>query len=192
MKKSKPGPRFTYDIAKIAAVLVSIASVLATICWVSSSMSSGKTEQYRSATLANMILRLDATTLVYTETVKANTYLVLSDMYYQRAQAENENLDLKSYYENMEIIYMSMATYSTEVADNMRGNIEKYDNQLESLTDKVLASSGVSDNRATAALIFAISSLISSSVIILKRREILYLIIPTWLVAFYFLMASLL
>ncbi len=192
MKKSKPGPRFTYDIAKIAAVLVSIASVLATICWVSSSMSGGKTEQYRSATLANMILRLDATTLVYTETVKANTYLVLSDMYYQRAQAENENLDLKSYYENMEIIYMSMATYSAEVADNMRGNIEKYDNQLESLTDKVLASSGVSDNRATAALIFAISSLISSSVIILKRREILYLIIPTWLVAFYFLIVSLL
>jgi hypothetical protein len=192
MKKSKPGPRFTYDIAKIAAVLVSIASVLATICWVSSSMAGGETEDYRSATLANMILKLDATTMVYVSTLEANTYLVLADMYSQRALAENENAELKSYYENMEFLYYSQAIYSAEVADNMRGNMEKYDNQLELLTGKVSASSNVSDNRATAALIFAISSLISSSVIILKRREILYLIIPTWLVAFYFLLVSLL
>jgi hypothetical protein len=173
-------------------VLVSIASVLATICWVSSSMAGGETEDYRSATLANMILKLDATTMVYVSTLEANTYLVLADMYSQRALAENENAELKSYYENMEFLYYSQAIYSAEVADNMRGNMEKYDNQLELLTGKVSASSNVSDNRATAALIFAISSLISSSVIILKRREILYLIIPTWLVAFYFLMVSLL
>jgi len=190
MKKPKPRLRFTYDVAKLAAVMVSIASVFATICWVLSSMASGKTEDYRSATLANMILKLDATTLVYTSTVEAETYIVLSGMYSQQALAENENDELRSYYEYMQNLYLSMAVYKTQVAENMRTNAEKYDNQLGLLADKMSASSKISEKRATAALIFAVSSLISSSVILLKRKEILYLVVPTWLVAFYLFLVS--
>lgn len=192
MKKLEPKPRFTYDIAKTAAVLVSVASIFATISWVSSGMAASKAGEQQWAAIGLMMLRLEATTTASNKLLEAQTHTTQAGVYFTQADTyENENPELAEYLDNYGYFELAMANISSEEAENTQVKAQTYYESYTEALDSSRAFSETADKRSTSALLFALSALIGSSCILLKRKEILYLGFPILLIAAFYLISSL-
>ena len=190
MKKREYKPRFTYDVAKFAAVLVSVASIFATISWVMSGMAASKADEKQWAAIGFMVLRLEATNTASNKLLEAHTYTTQAAVYFTQADAENESSELAEYLDNLGYLEMAMANLSLGEAENAQENAQAYYESYSTALDMSKTVSGTADKRSTSALLFALSALIGSSCVLLKRKEILYLGFPVLLVAMFYLISS--
>jgi hypothetical protein len=175
--------------ANLAIVFISLSSLFATVSWIGSSKASGPASDYKTAALGIMILRLESETEASTARVQAQTCLTQASMYYAYADKENDE-NVKRYLENLGDTSLAMSNFYLIKAENAENKAQAY---YEDYSNK-LAMAGnlgnVADYRSTAALIFTAAAILGSSGSLIKRREVIYLAIPIFVIAWYFLISS--
>jgi len=117
----------------IAAILVTVAAMLAAVCWITSGKAGGEASDRKTAALGFMMLRLESSTEASTSRVQAQSYLTQARMYFAYADKEN-NEEMRSYLENLGYQSIAMSNFHSSVADNgeqgefvlrqLRGSIE--------------------------------------------------------------------
>ncbi|MEW6592114.1 MAG: hypothetical protein AB1305_00255 [Candidatus Hadarchaeota archaeon] len=178
MKKSK----WTNLVADLAIVLVSLASLFATVSWIASSKASGPASDSKTAALGIMILRLESETDASNYLTQAQMSATLASISFARAEA-TDNLELKSYLDNLGYTQISLANFYTAAAENAKNKANSYyDNYSQRMADAAKLG-GVADMRSTAALIFTATAIVGSSGTLLKRREVVYLAVPIFIIA---------
>jgi hypothetical protein len=182
-------PKWTEVAANFAIVLISLASLFATVSWISSSKASGPATEYKTEALAMMVLRLESITQASTARVQAQTYLTQAGMYWAYADREN-NENVKDALENLGYVSYQQSIFQLEVAENAENKAKIYENSYGEKLEEARKLSNVADLRSTGALIFTATAIIGSSGALVKRREIVYIAIPIFAVASYFLTSS--
>jgi len=174
-----------------AAILVSIASIFATVSWVMSGMAGNQTDKYQTSALSYTVARLESSTEAYTKTSEASTLATQAEIMLLIA-SETEDENLASYLENRWAVLMNMVDFNLEQAKNKENEVLMYADKVSDCLSIAEEFSDKEDNRSTAALLFALTALVSSSAILVKRKELLYVDAPILAIAAYYLAASLL
>jgi len=177
------------EIASLAAILVTIASLMASVCWISSSKAGGEANDLKTAALGFMLLRLESATQASNTMVQAQTYLTQAGMYYAEADSENES-ELKSYLISLGDQSLEMSEFQTSIAENSEIRAQAYYSNYSETLDLANVYGKVADYRSTGALIFTMSAIVASSCGLFKRKEILYVYFPLFILALSFLIAS--
>ena len=107
----------TRNIANVAAILVTIASLLASVSWISSSKAGGEADDKKTAALGFMILRLESSTEASTALVQAQSYLTQAGMFFAEADA-TEDEQLKLYLDGLGFQSLNMSNFYTSLAEN--------------------------------------------------------------------------
>ncbi len=173
----------------IAAILVTLAALLAAACWITSGKAGGEASDRKTAALGFMMLRLESATEASTSRVQAQSYLTQAAMYLAYAEREsNENIRL--YLENL--WYTSLALSNSELleAENAENKANLYYNSYEEALSSAAAWGKVADLRSTGALIFNVSATLASLGILLKRKEVLYVYFPIFAIGLFYLITS--
>lgn len=178
------------NIASIAAILVTVASLFAAVSWISSGKAGSEASDHKTAALGFMMLRLEAETEASTARVEQQTYLTQAAMYYAYADAATDE-NTKRSLENLGEISYSLSVLKGSAAENAKNRAEEYCDAHEEALDAAKAFSNVADYRSTGALLFNMSAIVASCGVILKRKEILYVFIPIFALGMTYLLLSL-
>jgi len=179
-----------FDIINIAAIFVTISSLCASVSWISSSKAGGEANDLKTAALGYMILRLESSTQASTELVQAQSYLTQAGMYYAEADSADDN-DLKYYLTDLGNQSIEMSNFHSSVSQNAENRAENYYTNYSETLGKAKQSGSIADLRSTGALIFTISAIVASTVGLFKRKEIIYVYFPIFIIALSHLVASL-
>ncbi len=174
------------EVASQAALLVMLATVLASLSWISSGKAGGQADDLKAAALGFMILRLEAATEASTALVQAQTYLTQAGMYYAWADSETQE-ESKAYLNGLGDQSMEMSTFHTTTAQEAGKRADLYFEKY----DQALAASSrfgrTADLRSTAALLLNVSAGVASGMVLFKKRFLFVVFAPV-----FFLGASLL
>ena len=196
INSDKIGPRMAEksksesNIASIAAILVTVASLFAAVSWISSGKAGGEESDHKTAALGLMILRLESSTEASTARVQAQTYLTQAGMYYAYAEKE-DNEDVKRYLENLGDTSLVMSNFYIVVAENAENRAQSYYDDYVGALDAAEVFGRNADYRSTGALLFNMSAIVASCGVILKRREILFVFVPIFAFGMGYLILSL-
>lgn len=177
-------------VISAAAILVTIASLFAAICWITSGKASGEASDRKTAALGFMMLRLESSTEASTARTEQQTYFTQAAMYYAYAQIATDN-ENKAILENLGNLSYSMSEFKRLVAENSENRAQSYYDAYEKAIDLATTSAKVADYRSTGALIFNISAIVASCGVLLKRKELLYVFLPIFAIGAYYLIISL-
>jgi len=179
------------EITNVAAILVTVATLLASVCWISSGKAGGQADDLKTASLGFMILRLESSTEASTALVQAQSYLTQAGMYFAKADS-TEDKEVKLYLNGLGNQSIEMSKfYSSKAEDSEKRAQSYYDSYSETL-DRSVKFGKLADYRSTGALIFNVSAIVASGGVLFKRKEILYVFIPIFIIGLYYLMISLL
>ena len=178
------------NIANIAAILVTVASLFAAVSWISSGKAGGEESDHKTAALGFMMLRLEAATEASTARVEQQTYVTQAAMYLAYMQNTTDN-EIRAVLEDLWENSLKTARDRGMEAENAENRADKYLNAYEEAIDSATAFGRISDYRSTGALIFNMSAIVASCGVILKRREILYVFIPIFAFGMGYLILSL-
>jgi len=106
------------DIANVAAILVMVATMFASLSWISSGRASGRANGLKTASLGFMMLRLEAATQSSNTLIQSQSYLTQAGMYYAEADA-TKNEELNNYLNDLGDQSMAMAVAFTSKASGM-------------------------------------------------------------------------
>ena len=179
------------ELVNIAAILVTIASLLASVCWISAGKAGSQSDDQKTAALGFMMLRLETQTEASTSWVQAQSFLTQAGMYYAEADSTDDKV-LKSYLNSIGNDSIELANFymiSANISENKSEQfIDKYNKTLALAT----TSGKLADYRSTGALVFNVSAIIASGTVLFKRKEFLYVYIPIFMIGLYYSMISLL
>ena len=178
------------EIASLAAILVTIASLFASVCWISSSKAGGEADDMKTAALGFMLLRLESSTQSSTALVEAQTYLTQAAMYYAESDSQDDP-ELKYYLNSLGNQSIEMSNYHSSIADNSEIRAQAYYTNYSKTLELASEYSNVGDYRSTGALIFTMSAIVASSCGLFKRKELLYVYFPLFILALSYLVISL-
>ena len=179
------------EIASFAALLVTLASLLASVCWISSSKAGGEADDMKTAALGFMILRLESATQASTSLVQAQSYLTQAGMYFAEAESADDS-ELMSYMNDLGNQSLEMSDYYASLADTAEQRSQSYYDNYSLALSSAQEQGNIADYRSTGALLFTVSAIVGSSAGLFKRKEILYVYVSIFVVALSFLMMSLL
>jgi hypothetical protein len=179
------------DIANIAAILVTISSLLASVSWISSSKAGGQADDQKTAALGFMILRLESSTEASTSLVQAQSYLTQAGMYFAEADSTQDK-QLKAYLDSLGFQSLNMSNFYSAVAEESETRAESYYDNYTQTLNLSNTFSKKADDRSTGALIFNVSAIVASACVLFKRKEFLYVYIPIFMIGLYYAMVSLL
>ncbi len=177
------------DIGTVAALLVTLSTVFASMSWISAGKASGPAADRKTAALGVMILRLEAATEASNALVQAQTYLTQGAMFYAQAEATDDP-DLAAFLEGLGDQSIQISQARTADAEEWKQRSENYYEAYE----KALLEAGQlgqrADLRSTAALVLNVSAAVASLTVIFKRRGLLLLYIPVFLLGLYHFVRS--
>ena len=178
------------DVTSVAAILVAVATLFASLSWISSGRSGGQSGDLKTAALGFMMLRLEAATEASNALVQAQSYLTQAGMYYAQADSADDE-ELKSYLGNLGDRSLELSEFQTTVAREADARAESYYGEYEGALAQAGLSGRIADLRSTAALILNVSATVASMVVLLKKRALLLLFAPVFCVGIGYLFASL-
>ncbi len=178
------------DVTSVAAVLVAIATLFASLSWISSGKAGGEAGDLKTAALGFMMLRLESATEASNALVQAQSYLTQAGMYYAEADSADDE-ELKAYLTDLGDQSIELSDFQSTVAREAEAKAQSYYDEYESALERAGAAGRISDLRSTAALILNVSATVASMVVLLKRRALLLLFAPVFLVGIGHLVASL-
>jgi hypothetical protein len=179
LKKSK---NEKIDLVSIAAIFVTISSLCASVSWISSSKAGGEADDLKTAALGYMILRLESSTKSSNELIQAQTYLTQAGMYFAEADSE-DNIEIKSYLIELGNRSINMSNFHASESLDTENRSQNYFTNYSLTLDKANYYGNIASLRSTGALIFTISAIIASIVGIFKRKEIMYVYFPIFILA---------
>jgi len=188
MVKAK-GARWTGVVTNLTIVFISLSSLFATVSWIGSSKASGPAGDYRTEALSITIFWLGSSTEASTALLRAETYWTQAMVYYEYAGKENDE-NIKRYLENIVDTLLEKSNFYISVAENADNKAQAYSENFSDRLDTAKNLGNVADHRSTAALIFTAAAIVGSSGTLLKRREVIFLAIPIFVIAWYFLISS--
>jgi hypothetical protein len=159
--------------------MVSIASIFATISWISSGRASSEASDYETSSLGFMMVRLESEFEYYSLCSQVETNLV------QARVALIEN-----YPEGEWEYYIGRAENLQLEAMNAYQRAQSYAENVDTLLDNASELSGMADSRSTAAITFSISAIVGSCGVLIKRKELFYISIIIFAIAACFLLSS--
>jgi len=178
------------DVTSVAAILVAVATLFASLSWISSGRAGGQSGDLKTAALGFMMLRLEAATEASNALVQAQSYLTQAGMYYAQADSTVDE-ELKSYLENLGDQSLELSEFQTTVAREADARAQSYYGEYEGALARAGSSGRIADLRSTAALILNVSATVASMVILLKKRALLLLFVPVFFVGIGYLVTSL-
>ena len=178
------------DVTSVAAILVAVATLFASLSWISSGRSAGQSGDLKTAALGFMMLRLEAATEASNALVQAQSYLTQAGMYYAQSDSTDDE-ELKSYLGNLGDQSLELSEFQTTVAREAEARAQSYYGEYESALAQAGLSGRIADLRSTAALILNVSATVASMVVLLKKRSLLLLFAPVFCVGIGYLLASL-
>ena len=179
------------EVVNIAAILVTIASLLASVSWIASSKAGSQANDMKTAALGFMILRLESSTEASTALVQAQSYLTQAGMYFAEADASDEK-DLKLYLISLGNQSLEMSAFYASVAEQSENRTWSYYTKYNETLALSTEYGKLADYRSTGALIFNVSAITASGGVLFKRKELLYVFIPIFFLGLYYLIVSLL
>lgn len=111
-------------------------------------------------------------------------------MYFAEADSEDD-ADLKSYLNDLGNQSIEMSNFHTSVSEDAEKRANNYFNNYSESLDKATKNGNIDSLRSTGALIFTISAIVASTIGIFKRKEIMYVYIPIFIIAASYLAYSL-
>jgi hypothetical protein len=181
--------KYGENMVKIAAISVTIASLFAAISWITSGRAGGEASNNKTAALGIMILRLESSTEASTARVEQQTYLTQAALYWSYAERATDN-ENKAILENIANINYLLSVFKGQVAENAENRAESYYGAYEEAMNSAEAYGETADYRSTGALIFNMAAMVGSFGVLLKRKEILYVYLPTFALGAYYLIMS--
>lgn len=179
------------EITNVAAFLVTIATLFASLSWISSGKAGGQADDLKTAALGYMMLRLEAATQASTALVQAQSYLTQAGMYYAEADSA-ENDELKAYLNHLGDQSMEMSNFQSQVAKDAEQKAQSYYEEYSQALETSGKFGKVSDYRSTAALILNVSASVASGAVLFRKRLLLVVFGPIFLLGLCYLVASLL
>jgi hypothetical protein len=179
------------DATSVAAVLVVIATLFASLSWISSGKAGGRAGDLKTAALGFMMLRLEAATESSNALVQAQSYLTQAGMYYAEADS-TDNAELAAYLSNLGDQSIELSEFQASTARETEARAQGYFYEYERTLDQASVSGRIGDLRSTAALILNVSATVASMTVLLRRRWLLLLFAPVFLLGIGYLAASLL
>jgi len=177
------------DVANVAAVLVTVATLFASLSWISAGKAGGQSGDLKTAALGFMIMRLEAETLASNALVQAQTYLTQAGMYYAEADAA-DNEELKGYLTDLGDQSIEISQFQSSLAEEQRAKAQTYIDSYDDALGRSSRSGRVSDYRSTAALILNVSASVASGAVLFKRRALLLVFAPVFCVGLSYFVAS--
>ncbi len=179
------------NVVNVAAVLVTIASLSAAACWITSGRAGSEADDRKTAALGFMMLRLEAATEASTARVEQQTYFTQAAMYYAYADAATD--------ENVRNYLISLGDNSYEFSENKGAAAENAENRAQTYYDayeKAIESATMygraAGDKSTGALVFNISAIVASVAVIFRRKEILYVYAPIFAIGVFYFIVSIL
>jgi len=145
------------DFIDIAAIFVTIPSLLSSVSWIGSSNAGGEADDLKTAALGFMILRLESQTQASTELIQAQTYLTQAGMYYAEADSEYDN-ETKSYLIDLGNQSIEMSNYHASVAIEAENRTQNYFENFSTSLERATKLGNLASQRTTSALILYLSS----------------------------------
>jgi len=183
------GAKWSVAAADLAIVFVSLSSLFATVSLIYSGRASGPASDYKTEALGISILWLGSSTDASTATLRAETYLTQAALYLEYAQKENDNI-VKSYLYDIVDTLENKSTFYISVAENAENKAQAYSENFSNRLDMAKNLGNMADYRSNAALMFTVAAIVGSSGTLLKRKEVIYLAIPVFIIAWYFFISS--
>lgn len=178
------------DVTSIAAVLVAVAALFASLSWISSGKAGGRAGDLKTAALGFMMLRLEAATASSNALIQAQSYLTQAGMYYAEADSTDDP-ELAAYLTNLGDQSIELSEFQTTTARDAEERAQGYYDEYQQALDESAVLGDVADLRSTAALILNVSATVASMTILLKRRWLLALFAPVFFGGIGYLVASL-
>jgi flagellar basal body-associated protein FliL len=178
------------DVTGVAAVLVAIATLFASLSWISSGKAGGQASDLKTAVLGFMMLRLEAATESSNALVQAQSYLTQAGMYYAEADSADD-AELKTYLTDLGDQSIELSEFQTSTARDAEARAQGYFEEYQRTLDEASVSGRIADLRSTAALILNVSATVASMVVLLRRRGLLLLFAPVFFLGIGYLVASL-
>jgi hypothetical protein len=178
------------DVTSVAAILVAVATLFASLSWISSGRSGGQSGDLKTAALGFMMLRLEAATEASNALVQAQSYLTQAGMYFTQADSADDE-ELKSYLGNLGDQSLELSEFQTTVARKGEARAQTYYGEYESALERAASSGRIADLRSTAALILNVSATVASMVVLLKKRSLLLLFAPVFFLGIGYMVVSL-
>jgi hypothetical protein len=173
----------------VAAILVTVAAMLAAVCWITSGKAGGEASDRKTAALGFMMLRLEAETETSNYQVQAQMSSTLADICFARAEATDNDV-LKSELDNLGYGYINMTYFYLSAAENAENRTNLYYDSYEEALSSAAVWGKVADYRSTGALTFNVSATLASFGVLLKRKEVLYVYFPIFAIGMFYLIIS--
>ena len=183
------GTSWTGVVSNLTIVFISLSSLFATVSWIGSSKASGPAGDYKTAALGIMVLRLESETEASNYRTQAQMSVTLADIAFARSDS-TDNVELKAYLDNLGYTYLAMVDFYLLQSENAENRAQAYYEDYSNKLDMAGELGDVADFRSTAALIFTAAAIVGSSGTLIKRKELIYLAIPIFVIAWYFLISS--
>jgi hypothetical protein len=177
------------DVTSVAAVLVTMATLFASLSWILSGSAVGKAGDLKTAALGFMMLRLEAATEASNSLVQAQTYLTQAAMYYAQADAAEDEA-VRPTIEGLGDQSIEMSNSQASLAQEAGARSDAY---YEAYADALARGSSlgeIASRRSTAALILNVSASLASFAVLFKRRGVLVLFAPVFLIGLSYFAAS--
>jgi len=182
--------KYREEVINVAAILVTISSLFAAACWITSGKAGGTASDRKTAALGFMMLRLESSTEASTARIEQQTYLTQAGMYWAWAEKATDN-ENRAILENIGDSYYWLSVFKGQVAENAENKAQSYYSAYEETIVSAATFGKIADYRSTGALIFNISAIIASCGVLFKRKEILYVYFPFFALGGYYLIMSL-
>ena len=182
--------RTLHDVASVAAVLVALATLFASVSWISSGKAGGQAGDLKTAALGFMMLRLEAATEASNALVQAQSFLTQAGMYYAESDSA-EDEEVRAYLTDLGDQSIELSEFQTTVAREAEAKAQSYYGEYESALSRAAALGRISDLRSTAALILNVSATVASMVVLLRKRILLLVFAPIFLLGIGYLASSL-
>ena len=138
-----------------------------------------------------MMLRLEEQTEASTSWVQAQSYLTQAGMYYAEADSTDDK-ELKSYLNSLGNQSIELSNFYMISANISENKSEQFFDEYDKALALATTSGKLADYRSTGALVFNVSAIIASGTVLFKRKELLYVYIPLFILGLYYLILSLL
>jgi len=178
------------DVTSVAAILVAVATLFASLSWISSGSAGGQAGDLKTAALGFMMLRLEAATETSNALVQAQSYLTQAGMYYAQADSADDE-ELEAYLADLGDQSIELSEFQTTVAREAEARAQTYYGEYERALERAASLGRIADFRSTAALILNVSATVASMAVLLKKRSLLLLFAPVFFVGIGYLAASL-
>jgi len=178
------------DVTRLAAVLVAVATLLASLSWISSGKAVGQAGDLKTAALGFMMLRLEAATQASTALVQAQTYLTQAGVYFAQADS-SDDVDLASHLNGLGNQSIELSQFQTELAQDADRKAASYYEATEVALERASHAGRTADLRSTAALVLNVSATVASMIVLVRKQALLFLFAPVFLVGAGYLVASL-